>query len=82
LAGRPAGRCRGEHIANANTPGYKAADVPPFEAVFNDTNLTMSATNALHIGADPTVPDIVQSKDAPAWEISHSVIRSALIRNS
>ena len=25
-----------ENIANANTPGYRAADVPPFETVFND----------------------------------------------
>jgi flagellar basal-body rod protein FlgB len=61
-----------ENIANANTPGYRAADVAPFEAVFNDTNLTMTATNALHIGVDPTAPDAVPVTEASAWEVSHS----------
>ncbi|HUI21418.1 MAG TPA: flagellar basal body rod protein FlgB [Methylocella sp.] len=62
-----------ENIANANTPGYKAADVPPFEAILNNTNLTMTATNAAHIGADPTeLPDIIATKEAPTWEVTHS----------
>ena len=61
-----------ENIANANTPGYRAADVPPFESVFNDTNLTMAATNTAHIGADPASPDVLPVKEGPAWEISHS----------
>src|ERR1019366_3680696 len=54
-----------ENIANANTPGYKTADVPPFEAILNNTNLTMTATNMAHIGADPV-------KEASAWEVTHS----------
>jgi flagellar basal-body rod protein FlgB len=61
-----------ENIANANTPGYRAADVPPFESVFNDTNLTMTAANTAHIGADPASPDVLPVKEGPAWEISHS----------
>jgi flagellar basal-body rod protein FlgB len=61
-----------ENIANANSPGYKAADVPPFEAVLDGTNLTMTATNTAHIGADPASPDLVPVKEGPAWEISHS----------
>jgi flagellar basal-body rod protein FlgB len=61
-----------ENIANANTPGYRAVDVPPFESVFNDTNLTMAATNTAHIGADPASPDVLPVKEGPAWEISHS----------
>ena len=62
-----------ENIANANTPGYKAMDMPPFETVLNDSNsLTMTATNPGHIGADPSLPDEVPATEAPAWETSHS----------
>jgi flagellar basal-body rod protein FlgB len=60
------------NIANANTPGYTAVDVPPFEAVINDTNLSMTATNMLHIGADPIAPNAVPVKESSAWEVSHS----------
>jgi flagellar basal-body rod protein FlgB len=70
-----------ENIANANTPGYRAADVPPFESVFNDTNLTMAATNTAHIGADPASPDVLPVKEGPAWEISHSGNSSVLIKS-
>jgi flagellar basal-body rod protein FlgB len=61
-----------ENIANANTPGYKAADVPPFESVFDATNLKMTATNAAHIGVDPLAPEAVPSKESPSWEVTHS----------
>lgn len=60
------------NIANANTPGYTAVDVLPFEAVINDTKLTMTATNMQHIGADPAAPNAVPVKEASAWEVSHS----------
>lgn len=36
------------NIANANTPGFRAKDVSPFESVLKDTNLPMAATNPLH----------------------------------
>lgn len=61
-----------ENIANANTPGYKAADVAPFEAVLDSTDLTMAATNPAHIGADPGALDSIPRKESQAWEISHS----------
>ncbi|QBR70696.1 flagellar basal body rod protein FlgB [Beijerinckiaceae bacterium] len=61
-----------ENIANANTPGYKAADVVPFEAVYNGTRLSMAATSTAHIGVDPMAPEDVSVKDGPAWEVTHS----------
>ena len=61
-----------ENIANANAPGYKAADVPPFEAVFNDSGFTMTATNTAHIGVDSSAPDAVPVTEASAWEVSRS----------
>lgn len=44
------------NIANANTPGYGAVDVEPFEAVLDQTRVAMRATHPGHIavgaGAD------------------------------
>ena len=39
------------NIANANTPGYGAVDVEPFEAVLNQKQVTMRATHPRHIAA-------------------------------
>ncbi len=39
------------NIANVNTPGYRAADVEPFEKVLNSTSVSMKATDPRHISA-------------------------------
>jgi flagellar basal-body rod protein FlgB len=39
------------NIANANTPGYAALDVVPFEAVLDQSAVAMRATHARHLGA-------------------------------
>lgn len=36
------------NIANANTPGYKAKDVTPFQSVLENTGIRMAATNPMH----------------------------------
>ena len=36
------------NIANANTPGFRAMDVAPFNAVLDNTNMPMATTNPLH----------------------------------
>jgi flagellar basal-body rod protein FlgB len=38
------------NIANANTPGYAATDVEPFEKVLDRTAVTLTATQAGHLG--------------------------------
>lgn len=60
------------NISNANTPGFKAADVAPFADVFNDGSLRMSATTPAHFGLDPLALDAVAVKDANPAEITHS----------
>ncbi|HET6377566.1 MAG TPA: flagellar basal body protein, partial [Methylocella sp.] len=60
------------NIANANTPGYKAVDVLPFEAVFNHTAAALTATSPLHIGFDPMTRDALPVRDATPWEVTHS----------
>jgi len=60
------------NVANANTPGFSAVDVVPFEDVFNDASIRMAATDAGHLGADPLAPDQVAVRDAAAWETTQS----------
>ncbi|VFU06920.1 flagellar basal body rod protein FlgB [Methylocella tundrae] len=60
------------NVANANTPGFTAGDVVPFEDVFNDSTIHMVATNPGHIGVDPLGPDQIATRDAAAWETTHS----------
>lgn len=40
-----------ENVANADTPGYKAKDLPAFAEVFRDQELPMRATRAGHLSA-------------------------------
>ncbi|RWD60401.1 MAG: flagellar basal body rod protein FlgB [Mesorhizobium sp.] len=42
------------NIANANTPGYTANDVEPFEKVLDRTAVALKATEAGHLGAEAT----------------------------
>lgn len=38
------------NIANANTPGYTATDVVPFEKVLDQSNVTLRTTQSGHLG--------------------------------
>ena len=40
-----------DNIANANTPGYLANDVEPFEKVLDRTAVTLASTQAGHLGS-------------------------------
>lgn len=42
------------NIANANTPGYTASDVEPFEKVLDRTAVTLAATQTGHLGPEGT----------------------------
>lgn len=39
------------NVANANTPGYGAADVEPFQSVLDKSRVTLAATNSRHLSA-------------------------------
>ncbi|MGE6742139.1 flagellar basal body rod protein FlgB [Allorhizobium pseudoryzae] len=41
------------NIANASTPGFKAKDVTPFDAVLNSASLRMARTNPGHLTGSP-----------------------------
>lgn len=42
------------NVANANTPGYVAVDVEPFEQVLDKTGVRMAATQAAHLTGQGT----------------------------
>lgn len=60
------------NVSNANTPGFKASDVAPFEDVFNDASLHMAVTDPGHLGVDPLAPEVAVIQDPGAWEVTHS----------
>jgi flagellar basal-body rod protein FlgB len=61
------------NVANANTPGYLAQDLKPFEEILNATKLQMSATSRGHMlpvgvgGANPA-----DTAPGTTWDIVHS----------
>lgn len=58
-----------ENVANADTPGYKAKDLPAFADVFSETGETMRATRAGHLtsssAAKLPVADLARGHEAP-----------------
>jgi flagellar basal-body rod protein FlgB len=58
-----------ENVANADTPGYKARDMPAFAAVFQEAGGGMRATRPGHLAvASPDAmprPDVVRGHEAP-----------------
>ncbi|HZH52853.1 MAG TPA: flagellar basal body rod protein FlgB [Microvirga sp.] len=60
------------NISNANTPGYKARDVEPFQSVLDKTQLAMVATNGGHLGIDGSTVRSAKVKKTESWETMHS----------
>ena len=58
-----------ENVANADTPGYKARDVPAFAEVYEAEGLEMRATRPGHLSAPSQsttpVPDIARGHESP-----------------
>ena len=61
-----------ENVSNANTPGFRASDLAPFEDVLSDASLRMTATNSAHLGLDPLALNAVAIKESDGWEVTHS----------
>lgn len=58
-----------ENIANADTPGYKAKDLPSFAEVYEAEGLPMRTTRSGHLGASSSAaapnPDVVRGHESP-----------------
>ena len=46
-----------QNVANANTPGYKTADLKPFDAAMQSASLQLAATSPAHIVPDESKVD-------------------------
>jgi flagellar basal-body rod protein FlgB len=61
------------NIANANTPGYQARDLKPFEEILSATRLEMAATKRGHIQPEPpTSAAAADRRLASTWDVVHS----------
>jgi flagellar basal-body rod protein FlgB len=60
------------NIANANTPGFKARDVVPFEATLDSARLAMAATSPAHLSPADASSPAVESASAEAWDVTHT----------
>jgi flagellar basal-body rod protein FlgB len=61
-----------ENISNANTPGYKAGDVEPFESIYDSARLTLVTSDPRHLRLEDSELGSFAVKESPAWEIHHS----------
>jgi flagellar basal-body rod protein FlgB len=60
------------NIANANTPGFRAQDVQPFEMAVEQARLAMSATQPGHLPTGPADAPVTELRREDAWEVTHS----------
>ncbi len=60
------------NVANANTPGYRAQDVAPFNAVLSHLQLPIATTSAGHL--QPETPGGLKTavKPADTWDVVYS----------
>ena len=60
------------NIANANTPGFRAQDVQPFEMAVEQARLAMAATQPGHLSSGPPDAPVVEVARENPWETTHS----------
>jgi flagellar basal-body rod protein FlgB len=60
------------NVSNANTPGYKAQEVRPFDEVLDRTRLTLASTHAGHLDTGGADVRSAVTKAADPWDVSHS----------
>jgi flagellar basal-body rod protein FlgB len=61
-----------QNVANANTPGYKALDVEPFEAALNSTGVEMRKTRPNHMSPTGGAGSDAETEENARWQIVHS----------
>lgn len=58
-----------QNVANADTPGYKAKDIPVFAEVYEEAGLEMRSTRPGHVsapsGSAAPIPDVVRGHESP-----------------
>jgi len=60
------------NIANANTPGFRAQDLQPFEMAVEQARLAMAATRPGHVASGPANAPATELRREEPWETTHS----------
>jgi flagellar basal-body rod protein FlgB len=60
------------NVANANTPGYKAVDVEPFDAVVASTQLSLTTTQPGHMTDPAAGAPALEARQRDPWDMLYS----------
>src|SRR5262249_37915059 len=60
------------NVANANTPGFKAHDVEPFNKGNDATPVSIATTSPAHMQLSPPETDTHATATKDSWELVHS----------
>ncbi|MGT2435621.1 flagellar basal body rod protein FlgB [Bradyrhizobium betae] len=60
------------NVANANTPGFKARDVEPFNKVLDNTPVRLATTSPSHMQLAAAETDTRKTAKKDSWEVVHS----------
>lgn len=60
------------NVANANTPGFAARDIKPFEEILESTHLEMARTASGHVDASGVALGSAKAGAAESWDVSYS----------
>lgn len=61
-----------QNVANVDTPGFKALDVEPFEAVLNATGIQMKRTQPTHLSPTSGSGSDADTQEDAKWHVVHS----------
>src|SRR3954451_7732167 len=60
------------NVANANTPGFKARDVEPFNNILDAMPVKLAVTSPSHIQVSAAETDTRATAKKQSWEVVHS----------
>lgn len=60
------------NVANANTPGFKARDVEPFNKVLDAMPVRLATTSPEHMQLSPAETDTRATAKKDSWDVVHS----------
>ncbi len=60
------------NVANANTPGFRARDVEPFDKVLDGVPVRLATTSPSHIQLAAAETDTRATAKKDSWEVVHS----------
>lgn len=60
------------NVANANTPGFRARDVEPFDKVLDGTPVRLATTSPSHLQLSAVDTDTRATAKKDSWEVVHS----------